>query len=95
MRKWIMGIMPAFILLFILIISFFVTGCATPIVPKFDDSQFNPVTDQVAELDRLECINLRNKKIFTNVTVSQKKEYFLENFDLSERKVKKIGSSPN
>ena len=90
MKKWRIVITPVFILLFILIISFFVTSCAPPIVRKFDDSQFNAVTDQIAELDRLECINLRNKKIFTNFTVSQQKEYFLEDFDLSEGKVKKI-----
>lgn len=100
MKKRIMGIFSAFFL-FILLISFFITGCATThsflvtrcpitVVTKFDASQFDSITDEIMELNRLECNNLKNKKIFTSFSVSQKEKDFLEDYDFSKGEVKKI-----
>lgn len=90
MKKRIMSIFSTSFLLFVLIVSVFITGCATTrIVTKFDVSQLNSAMDGLMELGQCECRNLKNKRIFLNFVVSQKEEYFLETSSLSSNKIKK------
>lgn len=91
MKKWIMSIFSTFFLLFILIFSVFIAGCATTPVTKFDSSQLTSDIDKIMGLGGSDCRNaLQNKTIFINITVSQKEPCFLEDVDFEYYKIKKF-----
>jgi len=91
MKKRIMSIFSTSFLLFILIVSVFIVGCATTPVTKFDSSQLNSDIDQIMELGGSDCKNtLQDKTIFINITVSQEEPYFLEDVDFFHYKIKKF-----
>ena len=90
MKKWIICITRISLLFSIIVILFCYAGCAKNIVTKFNNDQFDILTDKIAGLDQIKCNNLKNKTIFTNFNVNQQSKYFLEGFDISENRVNKI-----
>lgn len=90
MKKRIMSIFSTSFLLFILIFSVYIPGCATTPVTKFASSQLTSDIDKIMELGESGCRNaLQDKTIFINITVSQEEPYFLEDVDFEYYKIKK------